>query len=86
MIAHSFVSNATSSINVESGKNTIYNKVLKVGGSISGVIYKGDGVTPFSGVSVFANERFSVLGLTASGEDGRFFIGRLCSSNNYLIN
>lgn len=72
-------------IDVESGKNTIYNKVLKVGGSISGVIYKGDGVTPFPGVSILAKERFSVLGLTTSGEEGRYFIGRLCPSNNYHI-
>jgi hypothetical protein len=73
------------SIDVEPGKNTIYNKVLKVGGSISRVIYKSDGVTPFPGVSILANKRFSVLGLTTSGEEGRYFIGRLCPSNNYHI-
>jgi hypothetical protein len=72
------------SVYVPPGKIVVFNKVIKLGGAISGKVIKKDG-TPFSGVSVHAFARYGGSEEVTTGTDGKFFIGRLCPSDNYLL-
>ena len=69
---------------VQPGKTVIFNKVVKLGGSISGKVIKKDGA-PFPGVSIHAFAMYGGSEWVTTEEDGKFFIGRLCPSDNYLI-
>jgi hypothetical protein len=75
-------------IYVELGKNIIYNKVVKLGGSIRGKVLYSDSKKPFHGVSIHAFARFAGSEFDTTMDDGSYFLGgggRMCSSPNYYI-
>lgn len=58
---------------------------LEVGGSISGFVYKGDGVTPLANVTVWAEEdTFGYYRETTTASDGSYTLFGL-PSGNYVI-
>jgi hypothetical protein len=70
------------------GKNIIYNKVVKLGGSIRGKVLYSDSKKPFPGVSIHAFARFAGSEFDTTMDDGSYFLGgggRMCSSPNYYI-
>jgi hypothetical protein len=72
------------SVKVQPGKTVIFNKLMSLGGSISGKVIKKDG-TPFSGVSVEILGPGGGYEEVSTGEDGKFFVGGLRPSDNYLL-
>jgi hypothetical protein len=75
-------------IYIEPGKNIIYNKVVKIGGSIRGKVLYSDSKKPFPGVSIHAFARFAGSEFDTTMNDGSYFLGgggRMCPSPNYYI-
>lgn len=75
-------------IYIEPGKNIIYNKVVKLGGSIRGKVLYSDSKKPFPGVSIHAFARFAGSEFDTTMDDGSYFLGgggRMCPSPNYYI-
>jgi len=75
-------------IYIEPGKNIIYNKVVKLGGSIRGKVLYSDTKNPFIGVSIHAFARYAGSEFDTTMDDGSYFLGgggRMCPSPNYYI-
>jgi hypothetical protein len=72
-------------VRVEAGKKVVLNKILKLGGAVTGKVYKSDGKTPFEKayVHVFFSDGSSKSTRTIA--DGSYFVGDLCPSNNYVV-
>ncbi len=69
---------------LRSGERKVIKKVIKVGGSVSGRVLKGDG-SPFAGLEVWVGSRRGNEREAITGEDGRFHIGGLKPSDDYLF-
>lgn len=68
------------------GENVVFNKVVKLGGTISGKVFKAEGMTPFKGVYIRAFGRGAGSEDSNTTEDGSYFLqGRLCPSSDYFI-
>ncbi len=75
-------------IYIEPGKNIIYNKLVKLGGSIRGKVLYSDSKKPFPDVSIHAFARFAGSEFDTTMNDGSYFLGgggRMCPSPNYYI-
>jgi hypothetical protein len=70
---------------LEKNKNIVCNGVLEIGGSVTGFVYKAPGV-PFNNVSIKIFSYYGSIGSGSTKEDGSFFIGKLCTSEDYIIN
>lgn len=68
------------------GENiTNYIKSLKVGGSLTGSIYGGDGTTPIDGVGIKAIAQGRLRSTLKSGIDGKYIISQLEPNDNYVV-
>ena len=72
-------------IRVEAGKKVVLNKILKLGGAVTGKVYKSDGKTPFEKVYVHVFFSDGSSRSTRTIADGSYFVGDLCPSNNYVV-
>lgn len=73
-------------VEVPVGENIVeLNVKLKKGGSIAGVVYQGDGVTPMAGVPVSAATKDGSAGAGITGADGRYTIAGLAPSDSYRV-
>lgn len=73
-------------VNIVSGKKTVFNIELKLGGSISGKIYNTDGHTPIAGVLVESiDEKGRLEGYTNTKDDGSFLIRGIRPSSKCSI-
>lgn len=73
-------------VEVPVGENIVeLNVKLKKGGSIAGVVYQGDGVTPMAGVPVSAATKDGSAGAGITGADGRYTIAGLAPSESYRV-
>ncbi len=64
---------------------TDYIKSLKIGGSLSGTIYAGDGTTPIDGVGIKAIAQGRLQSSVKSGLDGKYIISQLEPNDNYVV-
>jgi hypothetical protein len=65
-------------------EDIVCNGVLEIGGSVSGFVYKAPGV-PFNDVFIEIKSYPGSLGFGRTKEDGSFFIGSLCESDDYFM-
>ena len=76
-------------IDIEPGKNVIFNASAKIGGTIRGNVLYSDTKKPFPGVSINAFARFAGMAKETSKDDGSYFLGvdngRFCPSPDYCI-
>lgn len=73
-------------VEVPVGQNIVeLNVKLKKGGSIAGVVYQGDGVTPMAGVPVSAATKDGSVGAGLTGADGRYSVTGLAPSASYRV-
>jgi hypothetical protein len=76
-------------IDIEPGKNVIFNASAKIGGTIRGKVLYSDTKKPFPGVSINAFARFAGMAKETSKDDGSYFLGvdngRFCPSPDYCI-
>ncbi len=80
---------APGNIEIESGKNVIFNTAAKIGGTIRGKVLYRDSITPLPGVTIRAWGLYAGTAKETSKDDGSYFLGvdngRLCPSPNYYI-
>ena len=69
---------------LEKNKKIVCNGVLEIGGSVTGFVYKAPRV-PFNNVLINIDSNHCSFGLGRTKEDGSFFIGKLCASENYYM-
>lgn len=76
-------------VKLEKGQNIHIVKSLKVGGIISGFVYKEDGVTPLEGVQIVAfpkDKYWDIPGVSSTTDlNGRYTIIRLEPLSNYVL-
>ncbi len=75
-------------VTVEKGQSVYIEKVLKVGGIISGYVYREDGKTPIEGVHVeaFPRDKFWVLPESSiTDSNGKYTITGLKPLPNYIV-
>jgi len=80
---------APGEIEIEPGKNVIFNTSAKIGGTIRGKVLYSDSKTPFPGVTIYAWGLYAGTAKEISKDDGSYFLGvdngSLCPSPNYYI-
>ncbi len=69
---------------LERNENKACDGVLEIGGSVRGFVYKAPGV-PFNDVHIKIESYYCSFGLGRTKEDGSFFIGSLCESEDYAV-
>ncbi len=76
--------NKSEVIVLKKNEDIVCNGVLEIGGSVRGFVYKTPGV-PFNNVHIKIENYYSSFGLGRTKEDGSFFIGSLCESEDNAI-
>jgi len=76
--------NKSEVIVLKKNEDIVCNGVLEIGGSVRGFVYKAPGV-PFNDVHIKIESYYCSFGLGRTKEDGSFFIGSLCESEDYAV-
>ena len=80
------VLNQATAVNVSPSTNTTgINFTLDPSGSISGHVYRADGMTPLSGALVMSKLLSGTFGAAMSGADGAYTIAGAPPGNNMVI-
>jgi len=69
---------------LKKNEDRVCDGILEIGGSVRGFVYKAPGV-PFNNVFIKIESYYCSFGLGRTKEDGSFFIGCLCKSEDYDI-
>lgn len=69
---------------LKENEDRVCDGILEIGGSVRGFVYKAPGV-PFNNVFIKINSDNNSFGFGRTKEDGSFFIGNLCDSEDYYL-
>ncbi len=77
--------NKSEVIVLKKSEDRVCDGILEIGGSVRGFVYKAPGI-PFNDVSIKIGSHYGSMGSGRTKEDGSYFIGNLCASEDYIIN